>query len=181
LLKKLKRYPYQWKKLKLSKNNKLFLVNEKKFCKPYASNGIIKLHKQDFRLINKAALKYTHFNIKDTGHKVGHKFYIMKILKPGYFDGKKNYAPVLDMNFFFVAKCTYVKNNVSYTKLKKSIFKNSLKNIQNKKQLIRAIKRRYKKSLSHITDESKVEMGVAITKLVILKKVKNFSLSNNLK
>ena len=89
----------------------------------------------------------------------------------------KNYAPVLDMNFFFVAKCTYV-NNVSYAKLKKNIFKNSLKNIQNKKQLIRAIKRRYKKSLSHVTDKSKVEMGVAITKLVILKKVKNFSLSN---
>ena len=85
------------------------------------------------------------------------------------------------MNFFFVAKCTYVKNNVSYAKLKKNIFKNSLKNIQNKKQLIRAIKRRYKKSLSHVTDKSKVEMGVAITKLVILKKGKKFLIIKHLK
>ena len=44
---------------------------------------------------------------------------------------------------------------MSYAKLKKNIFKNSLKNIQNKKQLIRAIKEDTKKSLSHVTDKSK--------------------------
>ena len=73
-------------------------------------------------------------------------------------------------NNFILAKCLAVKNNVHYYDLKKRDFVNSLSNIKNFKSLKEAILRRYKKSLFHISDSKKISLGIATTKLKIIKR-----------
>ena len=56
-----------------------------------------------------------------------------------------------------------------YIDLKKKDFEHSLSNIKNINTLRKAIKRRYKKSLAHMSDSIKLSLGVAITELKIIK------------
>ena len=101
----------------------------------------------------------------------GQKNYLIaKIAKQGYFDGVINREPILDSNNFIFSKCLSVKNNIDYVDLKKKVFKHSFSNIKNVNTLKKAIKRRYKKTLTHLSDEEKLSLGVAITELKIIKR-----------
>ena len=71
---------------------------------------------------------------------------------------------------FILAKCISVKNDVDYSNVKNSDFKYSLKNIKNVNDLKKAIIRRYKKTLVNLSDDKKLSLGVAITKLKIIKR-----------
>ena len=61
-------------------------------------------------------------------------------------------------------------NDIDYVNLKEKVFKLSLSNIKNIDALKKAIKRRYKKSLAHLSDTEKLSLGVAITELKIIKR-----------
>ena len=60
---------------------------------------------------------------------------------------------------------------IDYVNLKKKVFEHSLSNIKNVDALKKTIKRRYKKSLAHISDSKKLSLGVAITELKIIKRL----------
>ena len=87
-----------------------------------------------------------------------------------YFDGITFRQPIYDSNNFIFAKCLSVQNNIDYVDLKEKIFKHSLSNIKNINALKKAIKRRYKKSLAHLSDKEKLSLGVAITESKIIKR-----------
>ena len=65
---------------------------------------------------------------------------------------------------------------MNYDKINKTIFKHSLSKIKNIKMLKKAIKRRYKKTLAHLSDNEKLSLGVGISQFQIIKK--NISIEN---
>ena len=168
--KSLIRHPVTWKKLYFKKKNKVTFVDWKTVSKKYKIHAVIKLTKLDYKNLNKNFKKITHFNIQYTLHRPGKNYLIVKIEKPGYFNGKIYKPPILNLNSFILTKCILAKNNIKYDKIKKSFFDNSFKNITNASTLKLAIKRRYKKSSAHLTDLEKLSLGVAITKLKIIRR-----------
>ena len=164
------RHPIRIKKVYFKKGKNIVSENCRSFLKKYNVHCVIQFLDQDFRQIKKNAKRLTHFNIQNTVHKPGRNYLIVKIHKRGYFDGKTYKQSVLSSNNFIFTKCLYSRNYIKYNDLKKNIFKHSLSNTKNIKQLKKTIKRRYKRSLSHLTDAQKLSLGVAITDLKILKR-----------
>ncbi len=164
------RYPKRALKLRIMVGKNIINKDHNLFVKKYNACGIIQLMNSDFKLINKNTKRLTHFNIQNTGHKPGQKYIIIKIKKRGYFNGVIFKQPILDSNSVILSECISVRNFVHYKNLKKSVFKNSLSNIKNINSLKQTVKRRYKKSLAHFSDREKISMGIAITKLKIIKR-----------
>ena len=164
------RYPVKVKKIYFRKGKNIISGNLSVFNKKYNVHSVIQILDLDFKLIKKNMNRFTHFNIQNTGHKPGKNYLIMKIHKRGYFDGITFKQPIYNSNNFILAKCLSVQNNIDYIDLKKKDFKHSFGNIKNINNLKKAIKRRYKKSLSHLSDTEKLSLGVAITELKIIKR-----------
>ena len=162
------RYPKKTENFYFKKENYIFSANCKIFYRKNCIHSEIKLLNSDFKLIKKKMIYLTHFNLQTTRHKPGKKYLIFPIIKQGFFDGK-NYRPPLLSAKFILAKCIFTKNNVNYNKLNKDIFKNSLSNIKNISSLKKAIVKRYSVSLPHILKRELIFVGVAITKLKIIK------------
>ena len=166
----LNRYPIKSKKIYFRKGKSIISENIDVFLKKYNVHLTISILLSDFKLIKKNMNRYTHFNIQDTWHKPGKNYLIIKIHKQGYFDGTTYKQSILDSNNFIFAKCLSVKNNIDYVNLKEKVFKYSLSNIKNINTLKKAVKRRYKKTLSHLSDTEKLSLGIAITELKIIKR-----------
>ena len=126
--------------------------------------------KQDFKLIKKNINRFIHFNIQNSVHAPGKKYLIIRIYKPGYYDGVSSKGAILDGNNFILTKCLFAQNHIDYPNIEKKAFKGSLSNTKNVNALKRTIKRRYKKTLSHLSDTEKLSLGIAITELKIIKR-----------
>ena len=161
--------PGKLKKIYFQKDRKIVSKNVFTFLKKNKINRIIRLQKKDFDLLKKNKIRYTHFNIKKTVHKRGDKCLIVKIIKPGFFNGEVSKQPIFSSLELIYSKCLSSKNNLKYNEIKKTYFKYSLSNIKNIKELKKAMIRRYKKSLFHMTNEEKLSLGVGITDLKIVK------------
>ena len=164
------RNPKKTKKIYFIINKKVVSKNFKTFLKKNKIHHIIQILSSDFKLIKKNKKKFTHLNIQNTVHKPGKKYFIIEIHKRGFFNGKKYKQAVLKKKNFILARCLSVRNNVNYLSLNKNSFKNSLANIKNVNALKKSIKRRYKYSLSHLSNSEKLSLGVGITELKILKR-----------
>ena len=164
------RQPRNWKKVYFKKDKNIISEKYNTFLKKYNIHAIIKILRSDFKLIRKNKTRFTHFNIQNTGNKPGKNYLIIKIHKQGYFNGTTYKQSILDRNNFIFAKCLSVKNNIDYVNLKEKVFKYSLSNIKNINTLKKAVKRRYKKTLSHLSDTEKLSLGIAITELKIIKR-----------
>ena len=164
------RHPIKLEKIYFKKGKNIISENINFFHKKYNIHLGIQILPSDFKLIKKNMNRFTHFNIQRTFHKPGKNYLIIKIHKQGYFDGTTYKQSILGSNNFIFAKCLSVKNNIDYVNLKEKVFKYSLSNIKNINALKKAIKRRYKKTLSHISDTEKLSLGIAITELKIIKR-----------
>ena len=164
------RYPKKLKKIYFKKGKNIICENSNVFLKRNNVHRVIHLLHQDFKLIKKNMNKFTHFNIQDTSHERGKNYLIIKINKGGYYDGTTYKQCILDSNNFILVKCLFAKNNIDYVDLKEKVFKHSLNNIKNVNTLKKAIKRRYKETLAHLSDAEKLSLGVAITELKIIKR-----------
>ena len=159
-------------KIYFRKGKNIISENMGVFLKKYNAHLVIQILHSDFKLIKKNMNRFTHFNIQYSEHKPGKNYLIMKIHKRGYFNGSTSTYKhaILDSNNFILAKCLAVQNNIDYVDLKKKVFEHSLSNIKNINALKKAIKRRYKKSLAHLSDTEKLSLGIAITELKIIKR-----------
>ena len=158
------------KKIYFRKGKNIISENMSFFHKKYNIHATIQIVHSDFKLIKRNINRFTHFNIQSTFHKPGKNYLIIKIHKQGYFNGTTYKQSILDRNNFIFAKCLSVKNNIDYVNLKEKVFKYSLSNIKNINTLKKAVKRRYKKTLSHLSDTEKLSLGIAITELKIIKR-----------
>ena len=159
-------------------NNLLFIEGEKLVSykldfikKLYGVNNIIKLHKEDFFYTFPRQKYLTHFNIQYSDHIVGEKYLVLKIAKPGFFNGDEEILPILDVRGAFIVMCKSVRNKISYDKLSEKDFLYSLKNIKKIGELKSSILRRYNSSLSHLSSENKIELGISITNLEYIKEI----------
>ena len=164
------RHPVKLKNVYFKKGKNIISENINFFHKKYNIHLGIQILPSDFKLIKKNMNRFTHFNIQRTFHKPGKNYLIIKIHKQGYFDGTTYKQSILDSNNFIFAKCLSAQNNIDYVDLKEKVFEHSLSNIKNVDALKKAIKRRYKKSLAHLSDTEKLSLGVAITELKIIKR-----------
>ena len=164
------RSPIKSKKIYFKKGKNIISENINIFKKKYNVHRVIRLLNPDFKLIKKNMNKFMHFSIQNTAHVAGQNCLIVKIYKKGYFNGRIYKQPIFYNNNFILAKCLSAKNNINYTDLKKKDFKYSLSNIKNVYSLKKAIIRRYKKSLSHLSNSKKLSLGIATTELEIIKK-----------
>jgi hypothetical protein len=167
-LKKIYRYPKNETGFIIKKNKKFINKDKFDFKKIYRLHDYIKLTNQDFNQLSQINSTFVHFNLEWTGHKKNKNYLIVKIIKKGSFDGKIYRAPIISSKKVLFAKCLSFKNKIKYKNLTKKDFIYSLKTIKNNKDLKKAIIRRYKKSLPHMSKNSIINLGVAITKLKIL-------------
>ena len=169
------RGPKNWakthSKIYFRKGKNFISENLNAFVKKYNVHSLIRILPPDFKLIKKNMNRFTHFNILNTINKPGKNYLIVRIHKRGYYDGITYKQPILVSSNFILAKCLSVQNNIDYVNLKKNVFKYSSSNIKNIDALKKAIKRRYKKTLTHLSDTEKLSLGVAITELKIIKRL----------
>ena len=168
--KNINRSPIKSKKIYFKNGKNIICENINSFKKKYNVDRIIRLLNQDFKLIKKNMNKFMHFSIQNTAHAAGQNCLIIKIYKKGYFNGRVYKQPIFYNNNFILAKCLSAKNNIDYMNLKKKDFRYSLCNIKNIYSLKKAIIRRYKKSLSHLSNSKKLSLGIATTELKIIKR-----------
>ena len=169
--KKFNREPIELKIIFFKKGKNIISEDVSAFHKKYNVHLTIQILHSDFKLIKKNMNRITHFNIQKTLHKPGKNYIIVQKHKTGNFDGVTYKQSGLDINNLILAKCLSVQNNINYIDLKDNIFKYSLSNIKNINALKKAIKRRYKKTLSHLSDTKKLSLGVGITELRIIKRL----------
>ena len=155
--------------LYFNKEKKIIPEDYSTFSKKNHIHGIIKLSPSDYKLIKKNTKRLTHFNLQWTTHKPKRNYLIVKIDRKGYFDGNTYKPAILDGNNFVLVKCLSAQNHINYTDLKDNVFKYSLSNIKDINALKRIMKKRYKKILANLSDLEKLSLGVAITKLKIIK------------
>ena len=153
-------------------------VNYKNFLKKNKVHDLIKFSRNDFKYLIRKKKFFTHFNIHKTVHKPGKKYLLVKIYKKGYSYNKQYIYPILDIKDFILAKCIYSKNFINYEDLKKKNFKFSIKNIKSVKQLKNRILLRYRFSMARMSKKDKLSLGVAITRLKILKIMNTIRLPN---
>ena len=166
-----KNWAKTYSKIYLRKGKNFISKNLNVFLKKYNVHSFIRILPLDFKLIKKNINRFTHFNIQNTINKPGKNYLIIRIHKQGYYDGITYKQPILGSSNFILAKCLSVQNNIDYVNLKKNVFKYSSSNIKNIDTLKKAIKRRYKKTLTHLSDTEKLSLGVAITELKIIKRL----------
>ncbi len=141
------------------------------FLKKNKIHDLIKLTPQEFTYAFKKRF-FFHFNLQTSVHKKKRHYLLVKILKHGYSDRKEYIHPILSPKFFILVTCIYSKNFIRFNKISKEELDNSLLIKKNMKGLKLSILKKYKKILSHIDDETKIKMGISVTKLVVRKKIK---------
>lgn len=152
----------------LTKNRE---IDYKEFLKENKFNGIIKIQKNDYKLINKNQKFLTHFNLQYSAHQKGKLYLLVKISKPGHYISDEDFSfPILDLNNCYVAKCLEVRNYIDCNTLTKEDFENSFDNIKNKTELKKQILERYSHSLPEFSNKEILDLGVSITKLEIIDK-----------
>ncbi len=145
-------------------------ITYKQFQKDHGAFGIIRITHNEFDYLEeKEFTNLTHFNLQVSSHKKGEKYLLIKILKHGHLDNNTNSEelPLLDISNPQLYECEGCIENVTYAQLEKmeNIFKNSFPDIQSIEDLKKVIVERYSSSMSYLTKEEILELGISITKL----------------
>ena len=156
----------------IKSEDQIISLSLKEFLQKNEIDGIIRIRREDFIFFETNPKFLTHFNLQSTSHKKGKIYALPLIVKQGFFDGKKEVSPILSFENNFIAECLEVKNNIRYKDLKQEDFKDSFPSIQNITQLKKVIVKRYSKSIPNLSQQKILSMGIAITKLKIIKKIK---------
>lgn len=167
------------KNLLVKKGSKILKVPKKEVFDKYKVHSVIRLRKEEFRLLKKHKV-LTHFNLQSTPHKKGKKYLSVLIAKPGFFDGEHEQKPVLSLDHAIVAACIGVRNRIPYEKLRARDFKHSFENIKTAGQLKKAILKRYCQSMPSLSSKKILSLGVSITNLRILSMQKTKGSNENL-
>ena len=168
----LSKYVRSGKKIKIyfKIKNKIVSFDHKSFCKEANVHDIIKCSNEEFKNLKLFTFKnyFNHFNMYDSGHKNGRKYLMIKILKKGLSENNRHIQPILSYKKIFVVKCLKVKNKIHYNQLKDIDYVNNLYKSKNINSLKNNILLKYSKTLQHLDNKKKTQLGVGITKLKII-------------
>ncbi len=129
-------------------------------------SGAIRILKEEYENINLHANYYTHFNLELSGHSIGKRYALPKVLVQGYFKNEEDeLPPLLSFEEIYFGSCVRVKEKVSYQELSSEDFAYSMLNIKNAEELIAVIRKRYNVSLPLLSDKEILRRGVSVTTL----------------
>lgn len=150
--------------------NKLVSFDHRSFCKNVKVHDIIKCSHKEFKNLKLFSHRkyFNHFNIFDSVHKKGQKYLMIKILKKGLSKNNRHVHPILGYKKIFVVKCLKTRNKIAYNQLKYTDYKNNLYKAKSVKDLKNNILLKYSKTLQHLNNKKKIQLGVGITKLKII-------------
>lgn len=153
-------------------------ITYKEFQNKYGAFGIIRIPSSEFDYLeNNNSQFLTHFNLQVSSHKKGEKYLLVKIIEHGELNNKTQTEtlPLLDISNPQLFECVECIENVQYEKLKnyENLFENSFPNIKSIEELKTEIVKRYSKSMSYLSNDEILELGVSITKLKKITKEDN--------
>lgn len=130
------------------------------------SGGCMRIIDEEYTGINGTLPYFTHFNLEFSGHIVGAKMFLPRIITQGYFRAPGDEVlPVLSLKNIYVGTVVHKREHVPYKAIRDDIFQYSMKHIQNVADLKKAILRRYRISMPNLSEEDILKRGVAITTL----------------
>ena len=156
-------------KILILEDNKTLTLDRNKFFQKHRIEKVIRISKEDYGFLLLDIKYLTHFNLQHANHKKGKVYALPLIVKRGYLTQQKEVLPILSFKNCLVAECIDVRNNIKYEDLTSGDFEHSFQNIKNVEDLKAAIIRRYKRSMLNLSIEEVLSLGVAITKLKILR------------
>jgi hypothetical protein len=126
--------------------------------------GGIRILDEEYAGIDGTLPYFTHFNLEFSGHIVGAKMFLPRIITQGYFCAPSDEVlPVLSLKNIYTGTVVHKREHVPYKAIRDEIFQYSMKHIQNVADLKKAILRRYRVSMPNLSDEEILKRGVGIT------------------
>lgn len=135
----------------------------------FASNHIdnmIRILRDEYASIDTTLRFFTHFNVESSGHLVGEKMLLPRIITQGYYRTPEDQQlPVLSLENILHGVVVEVREHIPYNELKEADFQYSMKHIRTVDELQKAILKRYSKSMPDQSNENILKSGVGITVL----------------
>ena len=159
---KIKKILVEWK----------YFDDRKKYLKENVGpeiSGVIRIHDDEYKNIDREKEFLTHFNLQVSHHKVGNIYILPRILKSGFFTEEKEKLPNLSFKNVIKGECVEVREYLKYEELEKNDFEFSFENIKNSEELEKIIYERYSKSMPNLSKKEILDLGVSLTKLRILR------------
>ena len=159
--------------MRIQSNGKEVQIETVEFCKKLGVFGIIRVFEKEFGDIEFTDGLYGHFNLAETGHVVGEKYTLVKIIRAGVSSDNPELEvePLLSIEGAYIVECVEVRNNIPFDKLDATYFAHPMRGVTNSKVLVDRIYKRYSLSRPGLTRELVQRMGVGYTVLRYVKGV----------
>jgi hypothetical protein len=144
-------------------------VAVKDLCELFGVDALIRVHEQDYALIDQLPDKYVHFNLELTLNEEGKRYAILPIVKPG-FRRKNNeeVLPVLDPRRRRIGRCDAILQQVPIEYVSIEHFRYSISTIRTVDELKKALLARYAPMFPALTSDQLLSRGCAISHIHFL-------------
>jgi hypothetical protein len=134
-------------------------------CERLQVDGLIRLHRQDYDLVELLREKYVHFNLEFTLNERGKRYAMLPIIRSGYRieSDEEEVLPVLDPRRHRVGVCEAVMQRVPIEQVSRAHFAHSIETIMTINELKKALIQRYAPLFPHLRPEQLLSRGCAIT------------------
>jgi hypothetical protein len=113
-------------------------------CDLFGVDALIRVHEQDYALIDQLPEKYVHFNLEFTLNEQGKRYAILPIVKPGFRkQDNEEVLPVLDPTRYRIGRCDAIQQQVPVENVSTEHFQHSISTIRTVDELKKALLQRY--------------------------------------
>jgi hypothetical protein len=135
-------------------------------CARLGVNGLIRLHQQDYDLVEELEHEYVHFNLEATLNESGKSYAIVPIVRSGHrAKNGEEVVPVLDLRRHRIGLCKEVLQGVAIEQVPEEHFTHSIRGIRTIVDLNKALIERYAPLFPHLQAEQLLLRGCAITRI----------------
>ncbi len=147
-------------------NGKIKNIDAAVFHAQHHIDNSIRILNSEYAFIDTRLPFFTHFNMEFSGHIVGARMILPRILKQGHYRAPGDEElPILSIKNIIVGTVISKREHVPYRSLHDEVFEYSMRHIKNIDQLKRAILKRYSVSMPDLSDDEILKRGVGITTL----------------
>jgi hypothetical protein len=141
----------------------------KDLCDLFGVDALIRVHEQDYALIDQLPQKYVHFNLEFTLNEQGKRYAILPIVKPGFRkQDNEEVLPVLDPTRYRIGRCDAILQHVPIENVPIEYFQYSISTIRTVDELKKALLQRYAPMFPSLTSDELLSRGCAITQIRFL-------------
>ncbi len=150
-------------KILILENGTEVLKDKNEFFGGVGVDDVIRVRADEYAGIDAGKEYLAVFNLEWTDSKVGEKFLVLKILRPGSYDQSsgREILPLLTLEDSHIMECLESKNYLKYEDITPDFFKYSLPGIQGVQALKETIYKRYHESMPGLSKEKIESLGVA--------------------